>query len=87
MMAISSLLFSFVILAVSSLFVLSWKASVSRQPIRMSSEYNDNIISVTDLSKNGVNRAMQATAAVVSAFSMASAANAYGRCHKLRRYQ
>lgn len=53
----------------------------------MSSEYNDNIISVTDLSKNGVNRAMQATAAVVSAFSMASAANAYGRCHKLRRYQ
>lgn len=76
MIAFSNIFIYLAIFATSSFVALSWKASVNRQSIRMSS--NENIVSISDLSKESINRVVKASAAVVSAFSVASAANAYG---------
>ena len=76
MIAVSNVLIYVAIFATSSFVALSWKASFNRQSIQMSS--NENLVRINDVSKQSINRAVKATAAVASAFSVASAANAYG---------
>ena len=66
------------IVAALSYVTLSFKRSVSRNTVHMSTESCKNEISIADVSKSDVNRVLQATASVMTAFSMASAANAYG---------
>ena len=66
------------IVAALSYVTLSFKTYASRNSVRMSSESSMNEISIADVSKGDVNRILQATASVMTAFSMASAANAYG---------
>jgi hypothetical protein len=76
---IANVIFSVAIFATLSYVTLSFKRAVSPRTLQMSTDSCKNEISINDISKNDVNRVLQATASVMSAFSIATAANAYGK--------
>jgi hypothetical protein len=78
MIAIQHVVLSFLVLTCLSFVALSWKRTASRPAIRMSAENCNNEVSIADFSKSNMNGVMKVTASAMSAFSLATVANAYG---------